>query len=222
MWGEHSTNFKADANCSTIQHLMTLGLERILEIATCDSYADRETLLKVEEIAPGENDGFLWSAFDHIRELSPLKGAGKAILEASPFCSDIDIGAEQIWRLSLTDNPDTSFAVYEVPDWASRQWGYVLWDYDRLNALDVLDRPWVLAEGERRFSPGSLEDMTPSLEARQAIYSRGGRGYWAEDDESRIVWPMRSNIRPSLPPGPKPPESLAEAKEYWQTMFNSK
>ena len=203
MWGKHYVDFKATIRCPTIQHLMTLGLERILEIATCDSYVDRETLLKVEDMPPGENEAFLGTAITNICELSPLEGDGKAILEASPFCADIDVGAEQMWRLSLTNKSNTSFAIHAYSDWASRQWGYVLWDYDRLKALDALDRP--LAEEQEPFSLSIPEDVTASWEAREAIYRRGGRGYWAKDDESRIVWPRRRRTRLPPPPGPKLP-----------------
>ena len=75
-WGEYSINFNADIDHSAIQHLLTLGLGRVLEIISCGSYADRERLLRVDEMPPGENDAFLRCALDNAQVLDPLEGVG--------------------------------------------------------------------------------------------------------------------------------------------------
>ena len=44
-----------------------------------------------------------------------------------------------------------------------------------------------------RYSQGDRErresEMQKSFKARHKIWKRGGRGWWSEEDESRVVWP---------------------------------
>ncbi|OTA69566.1 hypothetical protein K449DRAFT_418954 [Hypoxylon sp. EC38] len=205
-WGIHLTDFKAAIGRPVIQHLLTLGLERILEIASCALYKDRERLLAVGEAPPGENYTFFQSAITSIRELSSLEGIGHNILVAPPFCADEDASEEHTWELSLTHNPRSSLdAIYDELDWPYRQCGFILWDYERLQSLGILE-PLRMSAQDLEFSSAALMDMQPSWDARAAIYQRGGRGYWAKDDESHIVWPEYSEE-----------EKDARGARHWQT-----
>jgi hypothetical protein len=37
------------------------------------------------------------------------------------------------------------------------------------------------------------EAMLRSFEERSEIWARGGRGWWSEDDLSKIIWPATGN-----------------------------
>ena len=141
------------------------------------------------------------------------------MLEAPPFCVDGDIGAEHIWRLSSAYDPDEVRAVYERSDWSYRRWGYVLWDYERLQALSALERPWMPSVERESYLPSAaIMEMQASWLARTAIYWRRGRGYWAKDDESRIVWPERCKRERPGSCQRTVPGSLVEAKDFWRKL----
>ncbi|KAI1080236.1 hypothetical protein F5B20DRAFT_119647 [Whalleya microplaca] len=196
VWGELKANFNAEMDDDPIQFLLTLGLEKILEISSSDSYADRERLLNHDgEPGPREIIPFLRQALDSgLYSLSEIKGAGKTILEAPAFCADGDGGAEQIWRLSL-ESKVVVFGVYERLTWSYRQWGYALWDSKRLQDLGILERPWKPdAEQMPSTAVENWDKMHASWAARADIYRRGGRGYWAEGDETRIVWTQEHQL----------------------------
>jgi hypothetical protein len=48
--GEHSINFRVDADDGAIQHLLTLGPSSIPEIATCDTYTDSDAQRAVKSV----------------------------------------------------------------------------------------------------------------------------------------------------------------------------
>jgi hypothetical protein len=122
----------------TIQHLLTLGLERILAISSADTYRDREALLRVGGMPPAENYKFLSHSLTIIHHMNPLEGVGAAMLKASAFFPDKDCGAEKVWRISLECFQSIYFMIYHELDWAYRGCGYVLWDQERLSVLGAL------------------------------------------------------------------------------------
>ncbi|OTB13372.1 hypothetical protein K445DRAFT_14044 [Daldinia sp. EC12] len=221
VWGEHSIELDTSFDDAMIQDLLASGLERILQIASAKSYREREALLTVFEMPPGVNNVFLMYYFEGIEELDPEEDDALDILEAPAFFPDEDIGAEQIWRMSLNYDPSRDFAIYDALDWTYRECGYVFWDQERLQALGALTPPWKPAErSPQNYSPISLKEVYDSWRERSAIYKRGGRGCWSKGDGTRVVWPYRknssadTNIRV-----PFIPESLPEAKEFWQTFL---
>ncbi|KAK6956990.1 hypothetical protein Daesc_002274 [Daldinia eschscholtzii] len=221
VWGEHSIELETTFDDAMIQDLLASGLERILQIASAKSYREREALLTVFEMPPGVNNVFLMYYFEGIEELNPEEDDALDILEAPAFFPDEDIGAEQIWRISLDYDPSRDFAIYDALDWTYRECGYVFWDQERLQALGALTPPWKPAErSPQNYSPIPLQEVYDSWRERSAIYKRGGRGYWSKGDYTRVVWPDRKTT--SLDTDvrmPYLPESLAEAKEFWQAVL---
>ncbi|KAI1251469.1 hypothetical protein MGN70_006037 [Eutypa lata] len=98
-WGASSISHYAIPGTGRIQHILSLGLERILEIALCNVYADRERLLKVDGRSPGVNYDFLYEALWRTCYPDPTHGHHKDLVESNPFYTDGDQGAERIWRL---------------------------------------------------------------------------------------------------------------------------
>ncbi|KAI1662177.1 hypothetical protein F4813DRAFT_384889 [Daldinia decipiens] len=216
VWGgEYLVNFDANIDDNTIQHLLTLGLERIILITSAESYRDREALLKIEEMPPEENSAFLSYCFDEINKLNPHEGYGAAILKAPAFFLDEDSGAEQIWKTSLECDISRHFAIYDELDWPYRECGYVFWDQGRLRALGALKSAWKPAERSAYNSVVDMKEMESSWEERASIYNRGGRGFWSKDDDMQVVWPVRQKEQtPHVVL-----ESLAEAKDFWRTTL---
>ncbi|KAI2784300.1 hypothetical protein F4815DRAFT_455298 [Daldinia loculata] len=216
VWGgEYSVDFDANIDDKTIQHLLTLGLERILLIASARSYRDREALLRIEEMPPKENSVFLSYCLAEINKLNPYEGDGAAILKAPAFFLDEDSGAEQIWKISLEYAPSRHFAIYNELDWPYRECGYVFWDQERLQALGALKPAWKPAEQLAYNSTVDMEEMQSSWDERTSIYNRGGRGFWSKDDDTQVVWPVRQKEQTPH----AVPESLAEAKDFWRTTL---
>ncbi|KAM5351173.1 hypothetical protein ACJ41O_003896 [Fusarium nematophilum] len=217
VWGEHSV-LLAEFDDNQIQHLLTLGLDRILEISSSITYEDREKLLRVREMPPEENGTFLQCSLEATLDLDVDEDTGRMILEATPFFSDGDGGAEEIWKLTTLDS---DLGIYDHRDLSLRQWGYVLWDDERLQPLRCLLPPWT-AIADLPQDHGSLGTVTEAVreswEARSSLYRRGARGFWSKDDESRLVWPhlRKDQASEALK---RPPGSLAEAKDMWRTRF---
>jgi hypothetical protein len=75
----------------------------------------------------------------------------------------------------------------------------VFWDRERLDEMRILDLPW-----RKQWSPlmlrrdfgemsrnweWSRSNLKLSWRRRQLIFMAGGRGWWSEDDESKVQWP---------------------------------
>ncbi|KAI8963187.1 hypothetical protein F5Y11DRAFT_365344 [Daldinia sp. FL1419] len=215
-WGKHLVDFDVGGYDARIQHLLTLGLEKIQLISSADSYKDREALLKAgKEMPPGEAATFLAYLLDTIDDLNPQQGEGAAIFNASPFFLDEDSGAEKIWRISLAHDRNRRFAIYEELDWLYRARGYVFWDQKRLQILGALDSPWKPARRSAVVVHSAhASELMYSWHVRAGIYDWGGRGYWAKGDESQIIWEQNERE-------PEPhvePKSLEEAKHFWRVL----
>jgi hypothetical protein len=78
VWGELKVDFDTDICSSTIQHLLTLGLEKVHLLLTCKTYTDREKALRFDEMPPAENEEF-WAAAFMDAEVEENNG-GDAIL----------------------------------------------------------------------------------------------------------------------------------------------
>lgn len=232
-WGEFSIMFDADAADGTIQHLLTVGLTKILAIARLQEadYREREKLFKPDNNIPSENDDFLHSVLIETNyRANPTvdESLYDTLLSAMPCYADPDPGPETMWRLSCPQD-GSSLALFERHDWISRRWGYVLWDHARLYDLTrqgafQLSPPWEPAANPRSESPDPAErDQEASWRIRSSLYARGGRGWWAEGDESRVRWPGKRTTpleeqrrkREQEEKLRHKPESLDDAKRYW-------
>ncbi|ROV96851.1 hypothetical protein VPNG_09275 [Cytospora leucostoma] len=200
VWGNYRVGFDAKIEHGTIQHLLSLGLEEILAIARLQDspYEERRQALGPDEERPYGNFLFLWlSLIDINIDARPGNDPGlyTTLYSAPPFHPDPDPGPELIWRLSCPQD-GSSLGLYEQHDWISRRWGYVFWDYARLQGLILTGDALTSETWEPRVNPVQIPEPPPSAEEREAsyqvrssIYRRGGRGYWAEGDESRVQWP---------------------------------
>ena len=76
----------------------------------------------------------------------------------------------------------------------SCEWGYCLWDKARLNAWGLFAKGWTAQRAHERAQERSRKVSKQSdrlnklWEERSRIWQLGGKGWWAEGDESKIVW----------------------------------
>ncbi|POS79252.1 hypothetical protein DHEL01_v202342 [Diaporthe helianthi] len=201
-WGHANVDFNTRAAHETIQHILSLGLREILTIARLQdtNYQEREALLDPDNHIPAKNGGFFNAALFVMNFYAqPSDGADllyKTISSAKPFYGDADPGPETMWRLSCPQD-GSSLALFEEHDWIFRRWGYVLWDHERLcdlarQGVIRLSPPWEPAVSPQlEYSTTTEQEQEVSWRARSSLYVRGGRGWWAEGDESRVRWGVR-------------------------------
>lgn len=197
-WGHAKVDFDAKALDNTIQHILTLGLKQVLAIARLKdaNYDEREAFFDPDNNIPPENEDFfndylfLWN----ICARPSVEGIlYNTQLSARSNDADPDPGPETIWRISCPQD-GSSLALFEDYDWVSRRWGYVLWDHERLCDLAQqgvirLSPPWEPAvTPQPEPSTPSRQEREASWRNRSSLYARGGRGWWAEGDESRVRW----------------------------------
>ncbi|KAI0013801.1 hypothetical protein F4779DRAFT_561416 [Xylariaceae sp. FL0662B] len=122
-----------------IQHLLTIGLDKFLEITfSRDVHIHVENLLTVESLQPYHNRQFLQDAIRLIGCKSPLEGIGKALLEATPFCVDEDAGPEKVHELLFEKYSNGVLGVYNWLYDVHWDIGYVMWDRERLDDISIL------------------------------------------------------------------------------------
>lgn len=208
-WGELSIPW-VDGSDSTFYkegHLLK-GLEYIFQLSTARTYDDRHRLLK----SYGSSGSFLSDALrppdlpqhDGI-PLQEFNDEEEKLYVNPPFDDDDGIGPAEAWRWIHARSTKDHFYFRNDHRWL-RQRGYVMWDLPRLLgwiflsfpvkalALERLPRArQILEETARREAEQEMQRY--SWTERSRIWSKGGRGWWAPGDESRIQWP--SSDRPS-------------------------
>ncbi|ROW13217.1 hypothetical protein VPNG_04882 [Cytospora leucostoma] len=73
-----------------------------------------------------------------------------------------------------------------------REHAYVLWDWDRVDKDHLLRLFATLPMDPPHLSEEDYNNMITSFHERSVIWQRGGRGYWSENDLSKVVWPGES------------------------------
>lgn len=105
-----------------------------------------------------------------------------------PAVIDPDKGPAEVWRITHLEMPSREFVMANahIP---LRESGYVMWDYDRLSRWGLLKIPWRPIPGPSREEQNrQWEEMRRSFDRRTEIWRSGGRGWWSEHDESKVVY----------------------------------
>ncbi|KAF4420427.1 zinc finger domain-containing protein [Fusarium austroafricanum] len=200
-WGELRVEYGVGIESPYIQHLLYLGLEKLHQIITAETYEARHKLLNDRRFScPRTRFDFLYDALDNVNEpddtpllLSDFTQEDERSHIRPPFFNDPDSGPAEIWRWAHQDETQQQF-VYQKSRGPLREWGYVMWDSRRLHDLGILQKPFD-SEGAWNASRLDLDqegrhgaEMAMSWEARSKIYMAGGRGWWSVGDDSKIVW----------------------------------
>ncbi|DAA75553.1 TPA_exp: Uncharacterized protein A8136_1627 [Trichophyton benhamiae CBS 112371] len=99
-----------------------------------------------------------------------------------------DRGPAEVWRATHLAMSSYNFVMADdhIP---LRERGYVMWDYSRLSNWGLLRVPW---QPPPREPPEVARDMREKVlrshQRRTEIYLEGGRGWWSEEDESRVIY----------------------------------
>lgn len=173
MWGAYRIGLNGYGGYK-IQHLLTRGLSKILEIARSETFEERSRLVGGGVPIDRTNDAFLLVAFESIYDMyHGNKKAAKAMRKLPPFYDDGDNGPESTWRYTLEER------VYDFHTDPFFEWGCVMWDAERVDDL-VIDE-------EREENPTTLfngRNTYDSFGTRLDLYELGLRGYWAPGGES--------------------------------------
>jgi len=212
-----------------IQHVLSLGLEKLHHIAMAETYEERCRLLYSHHCPPA-TDSFLHEGLQYANEqnddifLGDLTREDETLHVKQPFFADPDSGPEDIWQWAHQGESPANW-VYQKNRQRLRQLGYVMWDRSRLEALGIIQEPWedvdnsvdsLLEEQEAARERAYMEN---SWEKREQIHMSGGTGWWSWGDQSKVKW------RGGAAPGEESsgyshtkPDSLQEAQELLSMM----
>lgn len=183
-----------------IQHLLSLGLEKLHQIITAETYEERYKLLNDHRSdCPRARLDFLYDALGNVNGPDDKL----YLLDFTPedehshirpaFFDDPDPGPAKIWRWAHQDETQRHF-VYQESRGPLREWGYVMWDLRRLHDLGIFQKPfdtedaWNASRVDLDQEGRVRAEMGVSWEARSKIYMAGGRGCWSVGDHNEIVW----------------------------------
>ncbi|EFQ99502.1 hypothetical protein MGYG_02515 [Nannizzia gypsea CBS 118893] len=100
-------------------------------------------------------------------------------------------GPPEVWWVTHLEMASYDFVM--APDHLPlRERGYVMWDYERLSKWGLLKTPWQRQPVEPpEVARDMREKVLQSHRRRTEIWLIGGRGWWSEEDESKVVNPWR-------------------------------
>lgn len=193
-WGANKIPYLDDFNEIDVvwkEHHLSLGLRWLRHLVTAKTYEERYHLLEPELSIL---DSFFFCALREPGDnpdtpLSALTEEEQRQYISPPATDDNDNGPQLAWRWAYQDE-SVEYLYFQHVLRTLRKHGYVFFDYDRLRDWDVYQQPSAQVMDED--IEGSLRhhnEMRESWRARSQIWGHGGRGWWSEGDQSRLVWP---------------------------------
>lgn len=196
-WGEKSIPYNNDFNSIRItwkEHFPSLGLNWLRRLLAVNTYEERYQLLAPELHPLAE---FLFEALSEPSEglyttLADLTDEQRGQSVRSAATADSDSGPLQAWYWAYQAEP-ASQMYFSPAQRKIRKEGYVFNDQVRLIDWDPFQRPFIPMTDceDSKESKEQRAQMRMSWHARSRIWSSGGRGWWSEDDQSKLVWPYR-------------------------------
>ena len=200
VWGERGPDIDvAESSCSSRKegHL-SRGLEFLRKLSSAKSYEEINALFGHETCANYQflDAGLVGEEDFSERDFSEQGNQVAQLLDTSVDSADNDSGPMEAWSWA-----EGSDCYYESDRMHLRDWGYCLWDKSRLIAWDVFREEWYtdhLSRRERRKEETRQrkERISKSNKERSRIWNLGGEGWWAEGDESKIIWPAPQKPKP--------------------------
>lgn len=181
-----------------LQYVLSLGLEAISDIIKAESYKDRYQLLESKG-CPSRIFSFLCEGLWEVNRWrrgqrpteDPVPVESAHVLRSLP--RELDAGPKQGWFWAHND-PDERRLIYARTRHHDRQWGYVLWDKSRIDAVGLTESASTSPDHSTDRYIAVEQDhqqrarMQDSWIEREKVWSSGGRGWWSFEDESRVEW----------------------------------
>ncbi|KAL9122316.1 MAG: hypothetical protein Q9187_001125 [Circinaria calcarea] len=200
VWGEFTVPFQDDYDplYNYRDHWLSLGLEYLHRLATASTYNERYELLNPEFKCDSD---FLYPAYSEPADddydeilIADLTEQDRDRILKPPFVKDPDVGPAEAWRWAYQG--ETTAYIYFQPDQRQlRKNGYVMFDYDRLCRWNLFSESYKPADRynseDAALTALRTDQMRKSWDERSKIWLRGGRGWWSENDQSKLVWDER-------------------------------
>ena len=206
-WGAFEVNIADELGSGYVQHLMSLGLVCIHEIAAAKTYEDRYSV--IYDVYPNSNLEFLHEPPGRSNEhddglyLCDYKQADEERLDRhyAPFFHEQDPGPERAWRWAHQDVTRANF-VYADSEQLLRERGYCFWDLNRLEAWPLFHQHWerpTLSPSAENEKISWRAQIQATFDRRASIYRLGGRGRMCEVDENKLIQSTKNEAKvPSL------------------------
>lgn len=184
----------------TAERQLSRGVEFVYNFTIAGSYDAKHTMLE-SSLGPSHGQVNLPEAL--LEVLSDFEDDSRTLEEQSEHelllsiapChgeqpeEDPDRGPYEAWRNLHADSTLLVSLMLDDDDWL-RGRAYVFWDRDRLQKQ--FEDGFGKDPGRQpAYTDQDYEDMLESFNERSKIWQKGGTGYWARGDASRIVWPKR-------------------------------
>ncbi|KAI0000079.1 hypothetical protein F4779DRAFT_635724 [Xylariaceae sp. FL0662B] len=192
-WGLCHVEYDVKVDSYYIQHVLSLGLEKLYQIAAAETYEGRYRLLD----PPHANGDFLHEGLEDANEkndgifLGDLTPEEEIRHVKQPLFADPDSGPADAWRWAHQEESRSNW-VYQENRQDLRQWGYVMWDRSRLDEIGVFQEPWEEREislEEKHEAIRQHAYMENSWDQRENMSRMGASGWWSWGDRSKVVWP---------------------------------
>ena len=209
VWGERSvpySNMSERDDNDYIEWCLSFGLEWLHKVVTASTYDERyqmflpnlstnhdfivPILYHMDTLPLPALDSF--EAFDD-RTLGALSEEDQLKILSAQFADESDRGPLKVWHWAYQDSKVAKL-YYGLEQEKLRERGYVMYDFDRLCRWNVFSAPFDLQQAyedwfnRRREKDGLFERMMESWTARSNVWLRGGRGWWRDGDESKLIW----------------------------------
>lgn len=197
-WGENMISIISDQGAPENfwkESVLSLGLAFLQDLVAAQTYEQRRQLLGPNLTSDDQflHEGLMAQGEYDERLLDELSAANQSEVVNKPFFQDEDVGPEEAWKWAYR-NRELSMLYYDLELYDLRAWGFCLWDHARLTSWGVFN----MACDDREYKTYhdylsedhiiSYEELSKSWDKRSKIWNQGGRGWWKEGDESRIVW----------------------------------
>lgn len=192
-WGHHGFYPTWMDENSLEEGYLSQGLDYLHSLLTAETYYDRSMVLEPHK----PSDYCFLTAGLQAQENEDDYGAGQRQLRGEAHDYDIqalsagdDSGPIEAW--CWANGSETLYYEHDQAD--LREWGYCLWDKSRLEAWGLFRKPWTSQRAyDRRLRVSfdkqrQVERIERSQHEKSRIYQYGGSGWWAEGDESKIIW----------------------------------
>lgn len=189
-WGERNISVH---EWSYIESFLSLGLGFVHRVVEAKTYEERfETLrlelsMDIDFLTHTLNEEDFENADKNVGDLTEEE---RGVILHPQFFPDPDPGPAEIWFWAYAAY-SVGYVYAETDQRFLRKRGYVFFDQARLNEWEVFSKPFENVGDPSEEESIYEDDMNHSYEERDRIWELGGRGYWSEGDESKLVWPYK-------------------------------